>query len=266
MPTPKVPTITPRVKNLFNLGLTDDVNDDHAQLVLVSDFINELPDSVTTAGVSQEAFDQAVAGLTETDGQLFQNIGAVDAFFNAHRNNTSNPHATTKAQVGLGNVDNTADTVKPVSTVQKTYIDSNVNDVRGETMAHVADLNNPHATTKTQVGLSNADNTSDANKPVSTAQAAAIYGTQPTGTAISFTANALFQFASGSFTVNTTGRVAGATVEVTLAAGATKPAALSSAPFVIAPSASTDDTTKERHIIMHVIKDLRILTSITALS
>lgn len=39
---------------------------------------------------------------------------------------------------------------------------------------HVADLNNPHATTKAQVGLGNADNTSDANKPVSTAQQAAL--------------------------------------------------------------------------------------------
>lgn len=39
--------------------------------------------------------------------------------------------------------------------------------------AHKADHANPHVVTKTQVGLGNADNTSDANKPVSTAQAAA---------------------------------------------------------------------------------------------
>ena len=38
---------------------------------------------------------------------------------------------------------------------------------------HVADTTNPHATTKAQVGLGNADDTSDANKPVSTAQALA---------------------------------------------------------------------------------------------
>lgn len=34
----------------------------------------------------------------------------------AHTGTTTNPHATTKVQVGLGNVDNTADAVKPVST------------------------------------------------------------------------------------------------------------------------------------------------------
>ncbi len=40
--------------------------------------------------------------------------------------------------------------------------------------AHIADVANPHSTTKTQVGLGNVDNTSDANKPVSTAQQTAL--------------------------------------------------------------------------------------------
>lgn len=40
--------------------------------------------------------------------------------------------------------------------------------------SHVASTANPHNTTKAQVGLGNVDNTSDADKPVSTAQAAAI--------------------------------------------------------------------------------------------
>jgi len=40
--------------------------------------------------------------------------------------------------------------------------------------SHVAATNNPHAVTKSQVGLANVDNTSDANKPVSTAQQAAL--------------------------------------------------------------------------------------------
>ena len=41
---------------------------------------------------------------------------------------------------------------------------------------HIANLNNPHAVTKTEVGLSNLDNTSDVNKPVSTAQQTALDG------------------------------------------------------------------------------------------
>ncbi len=39
---------------------------------------------------------------------------------------------------------------------------------------HIADTDNPHGVTKSQIGLGSVDNTSDADKPVSTAQQAAI--------------------------------------------------------------------------------------------
>ena len=45
---------------------------------------------------------------------------------------------------------------------------------RGEIADHVADKTNPHEVTAAQVGLGNVDNTSDANKPVSTATQAAL--------------------------------------------------------------------------------------------
>lgn len=45
---------------------------------------------------------------------------------NTHVGNTSNPHSVTKANVGLGNVDNTADASKPVSTAQQEAIDLKV--------------------------------------------------------------------------------------------------------------------------------------------
>lgn len=41
-------------------------------------------------------------------------------------------------------------------------------------LSHVTDTNNPHGVTKAQLGLGNADNTSDANKPVSTATQTAL--------------------------------------------------------------------------------------------
>jgi hypothetical protein len=43
---------------------------------------------------------------------------ATDAQLTTHAGDTSNPHAVTKTQVGLGNVDNTSDASKPVSTLQ----------------------------------------------------------------------------------------------------------------------------------------------------
>lgn len=45
---------------------------------------------------------------------------------------------------------------------------------------HIADLDNPHETTKAQVGLGNADNTSDIDKPISTATQAALDTKQAT--------------------------------------------------------------------------------------
>ena len=47
-----------------------------------------------------------------------------------HINNKFNPHEVTKEQVGLGNVDNTADVDKPVSRPQKEYIDALENRVK----------------------------------------------------------------------------------------------------------------------------------------
>lgn len=44
--------------------------------------------------------------------------------FTAHTGNTSNPHNVTKEQVGLGNVDNTPDANKPVSTAQQAAINA----------------------------------------------------------------------------------------------------------------------------------------------
>jgi hypothetical protein len=46
--------------------------------------------------------------------------------------------------------------------------------VSGSLITHISDTSNPHSVTKTQIGLSNVDNTSDIDKPVSTAQNIAI--------------------------------------------------------------------------------------------
>lgn len=43
---------------------------------------------------------------------------------NAHINNTENPHSVTKTQVGLGNVDNTSDANKPISTATQEALDA----------------------------------------------------------------------------------------------------------------------------------------------
>ena len=84
---------------------------------------------------------------------------------NSHISDFNNPHKVTAEQVGLGNVDNTSDINKPVSTAQQEALDA----VNKEVSEHKADKNNPHEVTKAQVGLGNVDNTADLDKPVSNA-------------------------------------------------------------------------------------------------
>lgn len=50
--------------------------------------------------------------------------------------------------------------------------------------AHTSDTTNPYPVTKAQVGLGNADNTADRDKPVSIAQQAALNGKVDTGTLV----------------------------------------------------------------------------------
>lgn len=97
---------------------------------------------------------------------------------NSHIESKSNPHGVTKAQLGLGSVDNTSDKNKPVSDAVKAELDKKANhaavqtaiNVLGKTMnAHNDSKNNPHSVTKAQIGLSNVDNTADKDKPVSDA-------------------------------------------------------------------------------------------------
>lgn len=69
---------------------------------------------------------------TSTSNPISQNaattaINAVKTDLNGHINNKENPHEVTKEQVGLGNVDNTSDANKPVSTAQQTALDNKLN-------------------------------------------------------------------------------------------------------------------------------------------
>ena len=57
-----------------------------------------------------------------TTDEMNAAIKVVSDALNTHTTNTNNPHNVTKEQVGLGNVDNTADMNKPLSTVQQSSV------------------------------------------------------------------------------------------------------------------------------------------------
>ena len=92
---------------------------------------------------------------------------------------------------GLANeITNRTNAINALRTELKTYVDDLIADTGSDVTAletkvnnHIANKSNPHAVTKTQVGLGNVNNTSDANKPVSTAQATAIADAKAAGTA-----------------------------------------------------------------------------------
>ena len=90
----------------------------------------------------------------------------------------------TKTDVGLANVDNTADTAKPVSTAQQTALNGKENAVTAGTTAQYYRGDKTWAThDKASVGLANVDNTADTAKPVSTAQQTALNAKENTVTA-----------------------------------------------------------------------------------
>lgn len=170
-----------------------------------------------------------------------------DSEFKQHLSNFNNPHAVTASQAGLGNVDNTSDINKPISTAQQAALDNKADLINGiipstqlpsyiDDVLEYADFaglpatgeaskiyvvldtnltyrwsgsayvevskslalgetsltayrgdfgktaydhsqlaaGNPHNVSKTEIGLGNVDNTSDINKPISTAQQSAL--------------------------------------------------------------------------------------------
>lgn len=111
--------------------------------------------------------------------------------------------ALDQTAVGLGSVDNTADADKPISTATQTALDGKADDGHGHATSEITGLDTalsgkePTVTAgttsdyyrgdksfqtlnKAAVGLGNADDTADADKPVSTATSTALSGKEPT--------------------------------------------------------------------------------------
>ncbi|WP_321367558.1 hypothetical protein [uncultured Desulfuromusa sp.] len=229
--------------------------------ILTTGYVCNGIDGQDGTGAVDSVFGRTGAIVTQTGDYTPAQVGAdpagsaaaVQGNLNTHTGSTANPHSVTPAQVGLGNVDNTSDADKPVSTAQQTALDAKLNAADAGTAAlldtglnigdvvavvdvgycsdtqytdqttceantetwtpvaglaltavnlptvdgyqvagvpltaadlggapatdltnHTSSTANPHSVTSAQVGLGNVDNTSDADKPVSTAQQTAL--------------------------------------------------------------------------------------------
>jgi hypothetical protein len=142
----------------------------------------------------------AIAALAPTNDDVIQRKAG--AWSNRTMAQIKTDLALVKADVGLGSVDNTADSAKPVSTAQQTALDLKQNlDSDLTTIAALApaddsfiqrksgiwvsrtmaQLKTDLVLVKADVGLGNVDNTTDAGKPVSTAQQTALDLKAPVG-------------------------------------------------------------------------------------
>lgn len=169
---------------------------------------------------------------------------------------SSQLNAVTKSDIGLGNVDNTSDVSKPISTATQTALNNKVDKITGKSLStndyttaektklagieagatkytHPTGDGNLHvpatgtsnsgkvlkagstagsiswgSLSKSDVGLGNVDNTSDANKPISTATQTALDAKQNTitGAATTITGNNLT--ASRALVSDSSGKVA----------------------------------------------------------
>lgn len=82
--------------------------------------------TTTKAGVMSAADKTKLNDLKTQEG-ITADISAVQSNLTTHITNKQNPHSVTKAQVGLGNVDNTSDADKPVSTAVQAELDKKTN-------------------------------------------------------------------------------------------------------------------------------------------
>lgn len=130
-------TISAYMFNKLNSGLNGDI----------TNALNE-------AKAYTDAAKTALEKLIQDSNKIIK--GSLDA----HIGNKSNPHNVTKAQIGLGNVQNLAPADMPVSKAQATAIaDAKAAGTKAQTdlNTHANRTDNPHNVTRAQLGLATTD-------------------------------------------------------------------------------------------------------------
>ena len=117
--------------------------------------VNSLDSDSETKALSAKQ-GKILAGFIGKVGELLTTVKtnvveAINELFNsldAHKKAANNPHAVSKSQIGLDNVDN-------IKQAAKADFDT-----------HTSNSSNPHKVTKAQIGLGSAENTADKDKEV----------------------------------------------------------------------------------------------------
>lgn len=116
---------------------------------LREDLETEILDRIDAIDNLTEALEEEISRAEQAEYDLNDNL-------QIHINDHSNPHNVTKAQVGLGNCDNTSDLNKPISTATQAALDTKVNK-SGDTMTGdlVMDMSDIHISVNEDIDKSN---------------------------------------------------------------------------------------------------------------
>lgn len=106
--------------NNLNQEIQDRIDGDNSLDDKIDSVEGALSDSIT-------ALDNKYDTITDA---LDDKIDSVEGALNTHISNKLNPHEVTKTQIGLGNVDNTSDLNKPISTATQNALDGKVPNTR----------------------------------------------------------------------------------------------------------------------------------------
>lgn len=125
--------------------------------------VTGLPDTPNlSAGEMQAKFDELAKDvLTPKINEVIDALSEEADARSAHETAQDNPHAVTKAQVGLGSADNTADADKPVSTAQEARILEKFSEAAAQLQQHEEDHENPHQVTAEQLGAATVEYVKD---------------------------------------------------------------------------------------------------------
>lgn len=161
--------ITPTNIGLGNVNNTSDLNKPVSTAQQTA--LDKKVDKVTGYGLSKNDFTDTLKNKLDgiAEGAQVNSITGVKG--SSEETYRTGNVSISASNIGLGNVNNTSDADKPISTATQTALNGKVS-TTVKVNGHA--LNADVTVSKNDVGLGNVDNTSDANKPVSTAQQTAL--------------------------------------------------------------------------------------------
>lgn len=120
--------------------------------------------------------DKVVVGPTTVNPSTDKIVLKYQTHFTSTNSDSEDSHTINAATTSQAGLMSSTDKTKLNSLKDQSGITADIDAVQSNLETHINNKSNPHEVTKDQVGLSEVDNTSDANKPISNATQTALNG------------------------------------------------------------------------------------------